>query len=57
MFVLATLVLIATLALGAWPCRAVPEDDASFLIRVVGRRGRFARVLERAVGAIPRAPA
>jgi O-antigen/teichoic acid export membrane protein len=47
LFVLAAAVFVAMLALGALALRAVPEDDATFLIRVVGRRGRFARVLER----------
>ena len=57
MFVAATVVLITTLALGALAVPAVSEDDASFLIRVVGRRGRFARVLERLSDRSARAPA
>jgi hypothetical protein len=40
-------VFVAVLALGALAVRAVPRDDATFLIHVAGRRGRFARVLER----------
>jgi O-antigen/teichoic acid export membrane protein len=47
LFLLATVVLLSLLVAGAMAVRAVPEEDASFLIRVVGRRGRFARVLER----------
>jgi O-antigen/teichoic acid export membrane protein len=46
-FVLATFVLLVALAAGAMTLRAVPSDDASFLIRVAGRRGRFARVVDR----------
>ncbi len=57
MFVLATLALVVTLAAGALVVRAVSEDDASFLIRVVGRRGRFTRVLERLSARPARAPA
>jgi len=56
-FVLATLVLVVALAVGAMAVRAVPEDDASFLIRVVGRRGRLARVLDRLSERSLRAPA
>ncbi len=57
MFVLATAVELATLGVGAMVVRAVPEDDATFLIRVAGRRGRFARVLERVSDRSLRAPA
>ena len=57
MFVVATLVLVVTLAAGALVVRAVSEDDAAFLIRVVGRRGRFTRVLERLSARPARAPA
>ena len=47
LFVLAAAVFVAAFALGALAVRAVPKDDATFLIHVAGRRGRFARVLER----------
>jgi O-antigen/teichoic acid export membrane protein len=57
MFVLAAAVFVATLALGALALRAVPADDATFLIHVAGRRGRFARVLERLSQRSLRAPA
>lgn len=57
MFVLATVVLLVVLAAGAMTLRAVPEDDASFLIRVAGRRGRFARILDRLSERPVRAPA
>ena len=57
MFVLAAAVFVATLALGALALRAVPADDATFLIHVAGRRGRFARVLERLSHRSLRAPA
>jgi len=57
MFVVAALALVVTLAAGALVVRAVSEDDASFLIRVVGRRGRFTRVLERLSARPARAPA
>lgn len=56
MFVLAAAVFVATLALGAVALRAVPADDATFLIHVAGRRGRFARVLERISHRSLRAP-
>ena len=56
MFVLAAAVFVATLALGAAALRAVPADDATFLIHVAGRRGRFARVLERISHRSLRAP-
>jgi hypothetical protein len=56
-FVLATVVLLVTLAAGAMAVRAVPQEDASFLIRVAGRRGRFARVLDRLTERPLRAPA
>jgi O-antigen/teichoic acid export membrane protein len=57
MFLLATLVLLAALAAGALIVRVVSQDDAFFLIRVVGRRGRLARVLDRLTERPVRAPA
>ena len=56
-FVLAMLVLVAALVVGAMAVRAVPEDDASFLIRVVGRRGWLSRALDRVSSRSLRAPA